>query len=296
MNGSQVNRELAQGWCYPQVQTTHDQRDACLYGLGIGAGGDGLSPGHLTHVFEGAPGFAPFPTFVSACALNGLLALRRQGVWPPGLPPGPEGVLHGAHHVTLARPVPAQGTLHHQARVVEVLDKGRNALVLTETVTRDDLGEEVAVNAMTTGLLGAGGFGGPRGEGESGSGPPARPPDVVTEELTEPTRALVYRLSGDVNPLHADPAAATRTGLPRPVLHGMCLLGMVARHAVAAWAGGEAARLRQVRVRFSGPFYPGETLVTRLWRTSPGGGVLEAAAKERDVTVITHGQVAWAQE
>ena len=279
-----VEPDLARGWHYPVARTAYDERDVCLYALGIGAG----PPAEQALVYEGAPGFAPFPTWAAACALNALIGLRREGVVVPGFHFGLDRVLHGEHLLVVKKGLRPRATLTHRAVVTEVVDKGKNAVVVTQVVTHDDAGDEVALNELTTVVLGAGGFGGPRGSPRAACAPPGHGPDAVVAETTDPRQALLYRLSGDLNPLHADGGVAASMGFPRPILHGMCLLGMVARHVVNACAGGDGSRLRAIRVRFAESLFPGETLVTHAWRSGPTTMVLRALAKERGTVVVSH--------
>ncbi|MGH7104498.1 MAG: MaoC family dehydratase, partial [Acetobacteraceae bacterium] len=147
-------------------------------------------------------------------------------------------------------------------------------------------GALLASTSSTTFLRGQGGFGGPEGPVKAVHPVPSGPAEISLDLPTRPEQALYYRLNGDDNPLHADPAVATRAGFPRPILHGLCTLGVVCHALLAALAGYDAARLRALDLRFSAPVFPGETIRTEIWRS----GAFQARVPGRDVLVISNGR------
>jgi 3-hydroxyacyl-CoA dehydrogenase/3a,7a,12a-trihydroxy-5b-cholest-24-enoyl-CoA hydratase len=165
-------------------------------------------------------------------------------------------------------------------------DKNPHAVIVLAISSTDESGEEIAYNEFTTFVRGAGGWGGDRGPTGDSNTPPAREPDVVIEEKTHDNQALLYRLCGDANPLHADPDFASSFGFDRPILHGLCTYGYVGRHVIKAFCGNDPRLFKSIRVRFAETVFPGETLVTRLWRESLTRVVFETRVKERDKLVV----------
>jgi len=143
--------------------------------------------------------------------------LAKEGKQAPGLNYGFDRVLHGEQYTEIKRPLPKSAKLTHKGKIKEIYDKGKFALVVTEITTYDESGEELVVNEMTTFVRGAGGFGGSRGPSSEANMPPGRAPDAVVTELVPENQALLYRLSGDWNPLHADPSFAQAFGFQRPI-------------------------------------------------------------------------------
>lgn len=271
----------ALGHVFPEHTSSYDERDLALYALGVGAE-------DLRFVYEKADGFAALPTFAVVPALRDGLARLARGENAPGLSYGPEQVLHGEQLTELRRPLPPRARLVHRARIEELWDKGRMAVVVTAIETSDDDGP-LAYHEVTTFVRGAGGWGGERGPARAEHAPPDRAPDAVREQAVGRTQALLYRLSGDTNPLHVDPAAAKAFGFERPILHGLCTFGFAARHVIEAMAGGDPRRLRSIRVRFSDVVYPGDTLVTEMWDEGEGRIVFRTKARGR--TVLSNAMV-----
>jgi acyl dehydratase len=256
-------------------------KDLALYALGIGAKVD-----ELDYLYEGRgpkayPSFAVVPAFAPLFEL-----LTRTGA-------DLAMVVHGAQRVTVHAPLPPSGTLATVARIRGIYDMRRFASIALETETRE--GEKLLCETFWTIIVrGAGGFGGdPPPKEDSGiSVPKDRSPDFRIEEATTNEQALLYRLSGDVNPLHADPEFAARVGFERgPILHGLCTYGHMVRHVVRGACGGDASKLTAFDGQFRKPVWPGDTLVTSGWHVAPGKIALSVAVKERDETVISN---AWA--
>src|SRR5882757_6649815 len=272
------------------VESSYNEHDVALYALGVGAAADPLDKKELSLVYElNSGGFHVLPTYAVMPAMNAMLAMAKEGKSPlPGLNYGFDRVLHGEQYTEVKRPVPAKGKLKHTFRVKAAYDKAPHAVVVLGVTSTDESGEEVAYNELSTFVRGAGGWGGERGPSGDVNVPPAREPDAVIEEKTDVNQALLYRLSGDWNPLHADPAFAKAFGFDKPILHGLCSYGYVGRHVVKAFLDGDPRRFKSIKVRFADSVFPGETLVTRLWKESPTRIVFETRVKERDAIVIKH--------
>jgi 3-hydroxyacyl-CoA dehydrogenase/3a,7a,12a-trihydroxy-5b-cholest-24-enoyl-CoA hydratase len=178
-------------------------------------------------------------------------------------------VLHGEQYTELKRPLPRKAKLTHRGRVKDIFDKGKNALVVQEIVSYDEAGNELVRNEITTLVRGAGGWGGDRGPSVETNVPPERAPDKVIEEQVPVHQALLYRLSGDWNPLHADPGMAKAFGFDKPILHGLCSFGYAGRHVIAGFApDGNPDFMKSIKRALRQPVLPGDTLVTEMWKES----------------------------
>jgi len=200
-------------------------------------------------------------------------------------------VLHASESLQLHRPIPAQGTVVGRARITSILDKGPKvgALILSErTLTDKASGELLATVVHATMARGNGGFGGPSGPSPAVVKPPETTPDRHCDLPTSPWQALLYRLSGDWNPLHADPDVATVAGFERPILHGLCTYGVVCHALLKSLCDYEPARLKRFDARFTSPVYPGETIRTEIWG-SRGEVLFRATVLERGVVVLNNG-------
>jgi acyl dehydratase len=179
-------------------------------------------------------------------------------------------VLHAEQSLVLHRPLPVAGAIDVRRQVTDIVDKGSGALVVSRVDAVDATSGEPAFSAVSSAFLrGEGGFGGPRGS--SPREPlPDRSPDSRLEFATAPNQALIYRLSGDRNPLHSDPVFAARGGLKRPILHGLCTYGITCRLLIGAFADGDAHRVTGMTGRFTAPVVPGDVLVVDAWRHRDG--------------------------
>ncbi|ALM83444.1 MaoC/PaaZ C-terminal domain-containing protein [Bordetella sp. N] len=274
-------------WQFDDLRHTYTQKDTMLYALGIGLGEDPLAAQQLRYVYEGD--LHAFPTM--------SVVLGYPGFWMRDPRAGIDWVrlVHGEQRLTLHAPVPAEGTVLARSRITHVIDKGadKGALVIAERTLHDEAGKHLATLAQTTFCRGDGGFSkGKEGDkaGKSDTPPPALPavpdraPDRQLSLHVSPRAALIYRLSADMNPLHADPEVARKAGFERPILHGLCTYGMAARAIVEAWADGDASRLTQLDVRFSAPVYPGETLAFDMWQE---GDQIRYTARSVERNVVT---------
>ena len=201
-------------------------------------------------------------------------------------------MVHGEQGLVLHEPVKPEGTVIGRTRVVDVVDKGadKGALVYTErTITDKASGALLATISHNVFCRADGGFGGPKRDVPPPHVLPQRAPDAVVDLPTRPEMALIYRLSGDVNALHVDPATARAAGFPRPILHGLATFGVAGHALLQNLCGYDPVRLTAMAGRFSAPVYPGETIRTEIWRD--GGAVgFRARVVERDVVAIDHGR------
>ena len=258
-------------------------RDAMLYGLGIGIGSDPLDKGQLRFVYEKE--LEVFPSMA--------VVLAGPGFWVKDPATGVDWVkvLHGEMGMILHRSIPTEGKLVGHTRIVDVIDKGENrgALILQERIVTDATGEKICTLTSTTFARGNGGFGGPAKQAPAPHVLPERDPDGFVELPTLDQAALIYRLSGDYNPLHADPDIATAAGFDRPILHGLCTFGVACHGLVKAVLNYDASRLREMNLRFSAPVYPGETIRVDYWQDDDIVS-FRALVVERDVTVLNNGR------
>lgn len=264
------------------AETTHtwDEDDVILYHLGVGAGDPPTDAAELEYTYEAnlkvLPSFATIPTFP---AMMNVLNID-------GLDVNPAMILHGSQAFEIHRPIPTAATVTNRARVTDVYDTGKGAVVVIEVVSVDGSDSPIFTNTASLYIRGEGGFGGVSGP-EPGHIPPNRQPDHVVVSPTMPQQALLYRLSGDKNPLHADPGFAAFGGFDRPILHGLCSYGIVCKAAVDSALGGDVTAVSRFAARFAGVVFPGETIVTRLWATDEGF-VLEAGTEGRDTPAISN--------
>jgi acyl dehydratase len=205
-------------------------------------------------------------------------------------------LVHGEQSIEILKPLPPSGTVIGVTRVVDVIDKGtdRGALVFSEREVRDkSSGDLLCRLAATTVLRADGGFGGPSGPVPAPHPIPDRPAEESCALPTLPQAALIYRLSGDPNPLHVDPALAAKAGFPRPILHGLCTFGVVGHALLRTVCDYAPERLKSLRGRFTAPVFPGETIVTEIWREA-GSVSFRAKVAERGKVVLDHGCAAFA--
>ena len=259
--------------------------DALLYALGVGAGlGDPVR--ELEFTTENSEGVTQkvLPTY-------GVLATRGGG--PRRLGDFDRALLvHAEQDLTLHRPLPVEGSVLVSSCVTGMYDKGSGALAVTESVARDPSSREpVVTTRASTFIRGEGGFGGDRGPSDPWERPSRTPDEQVTYE-TRPEQALIYRLSGDRNPLHADPTFAARGGFSRPILHGLCTYGFTGRALLQALCGSDPARFGSMHGRFSRPVLPGDTLTISMW--VDGGEALFQTATADGAVVLDHGRFSWA--
>ncbi len=265
---------------------TYDARDVALYALGIGAPADPLDQGQLRFVFQGSRrGFQVFPTF--AVCFSHALTQRLLSGNLAGIIYEPMMLLHGEQRLQLLNDLPPAATVHSRLRIADIFDKGSGMLVIIDVESCLENGTPLSSATTSVFLRGYGGYGGARGDSPK-SQLPARQPDRTVEERTLPQQALLYRLSGDANPLHVDPDSAAVGQYERPILHGLCTFGFAARALVGQFGAQDATRLRSISARFAGHVFPGETLVTQMWQLAPGEVAFQTKVKEREQVVLSH--------
>jgi acyl dehydratase len=256
------------------------ERDAMLYALAVGMGEDPLDRAELPYVYEAHQ--RVMPTFAAVAAWGAGIGPERLGV-------DRRRTLHGEEALRVHRPIPASGEVIATSRVVAVFDKGdKGAVIERETVLCDASdGAPFATLTRTAFARADGGFGGPADE-RTAHAQPTRTPDKVVELRTHANQALLYRLCGDRNPLHADPEIAHAAGFDAPILHGLCTYGMACRAVLKAYCDYDPVRIVEFGVRFSAPVLPGETVEVALWRD---GDVVsfEAHVCARGATVLRNG-------
>lgn len=261
-----------------------DRDRIILYQLGVGAGVPQTDPNELAYTYEKnlkvLPSFGVVPAFGS---LGGMSQV-------PGMSFNPALLLHGEQDLEIRKPIPVTGKVKTQGKVAGIYDKGKAALVVIETnTTLEGESEPLFVNHFSLFIRGEGGFGGDAGP-KPGNEAPGRAPDFVVESKTLPQQALLYRLSGDKNPLHADPDFAKMGGFDVPILHGLCSYGVVCKAVVDTALGGDTAKVARYQARFAGVVFPGETIVTSMWKEG-NDIVIEAKTKERGTAVISNAAI-----
>ncbi|MEU3843364.1 MaoC/PaaZ C-terminal domain-containing protein [Streptomyces sp. NPDC028635] len=255
--------------------------DVQLYHLGIGAGVPATDPGELRYTLESR--LHVLPSFATVAGSGAPGVIRALSV--PGVDVDLARVLHAGQTLTVHRPIPVEGTARTTSRITAVHDKGGAAVLVLRTDAADS-GGPLWTDEAHVHVRGEGGFGGARGPASRLAAPTGEPERIV-EHATREDQALLYRLSGDHNPLHADPGFARAAGFARPILHGLCTYGMTLKAVVDTLLGGDVTRVRSYRARFAGIVYPGETLRIRMWRAEGGVRVTVSAVERDEAPVLT---------
>lgn len=279
-----MNLDQLQNYPFPERTHSYSERDTILYALGLGYGADPCDPAHLRFVYEDG--------LVTVPSLCNVIAQPFMWVKEPQFELDWIKLLHGEQRFEIHHPLPVAGTLVGRCRVLSIEDKGagRGAVIHFEKALYD---AEDTLMATIRSALFARGDGGNGGFGDPPAPPaplPDRKPDRIVAIPTLPQAALIYRLSGDVNPIHADPKAARQAGFDRPILHGLCTLGVATRAAIDTYAGDNPDRLLSLSLRFSRPVFPGETIVTEFFETDTGIR-FRARVAERDEIVLDRGSI-----
>lgn len=272
-----LNRKFA------PVRQTYTEKDCMLYALGVGMGIDPLDEECLRFVYEENLKVVPSQSVMMA----------HPGFWAKEEDTGLDWVkvLHAGQEIILYKPLPSSGTVEATTVVTDVIDKGERigALVLTDRVVRDAATGEKLCKLVTTILArGDGGFGGARKATPKTDVIPSGEPDEVCDLPTLPQQALLYRLNGDFNPLHASPEVARNAGFKAPILHGLCTLGVLTHALLKTCCDYDPAKFKRLRLRFSAPVYPGETIRTEIWRNGKEMA-FRCKSLEQDKVVINNG-------
>ncbi|MDH3549677.1 MAG: MaoC/PaaZ C-terminal domain-containing protein [Gammaproteobacteria bacterium] len=270
-----------------KVQTdlpfSYTDADTMLYALSIGMGNDPLDQRELPYVYEQGEPLKTMPT---------LATVVVPEMFPVGLGWDYSQILHSEQRMRLYRPLPPAADLLINKRVVDAFDRGPKlgALILLEAEGRL-ASDDTVLFTMGCSIVarGDGGFGGPKGKGIPPHRPPRREPDLSCDITTRRNQALLYRLTGDRNPLHADPAAARAVGFERPILHGLCTFGVACKAVLQTICDYDYTLVHEFDARFSAPVLPGDTITTDMWQE---GNVVSFACsvKERGVVVLRNGK------
>jgi acyl dehydratase len=279
-----INPEQLLAAKIPCIEQRYSSRDCIVYALGIGVGLDPMDEADLPFVDETR--LKVEPTMANV--------LGYPGFWQRDPAFGLDWVktVHGEHAVRIHKPLPTEGHVVGTSRIVDLVDKGegRGALIFVEReITNAASGELLATVRQTVFCRGDGGFGGPAKTLPAPHPIPERAPDTHIDLPTSPQTALIYRLSGDYNPLHSDPATARAAGFERPILHGLATFGVTGHGLVKRLADSDPTALHAMGGRFSSPVYPGETLRVEIWNDGPGRATFRTTVPARQVVVVNNG-------
>ena len=268
---------------FRKIRHSYTEKDCILYALGVGMGIDPLNEDCLAFLYEDGLKVLPSQAVIMA----------HPGFWAKEDDTGLDWVkvLHAGQEIILHRPFPASGTVEATTRVTEVIDKGERvgALIISDRVVLDvATGDDICTLVTTILARGDGGFGGERKTSARTDIVPVREPDLVCDLPTLRQQALLYRLSGDYNPLHAVPEVARNAGFREPILHGLCTLGVATHALVKTCCDYDPERFRRMRLRFSAPVYPGDTIRTEIWREGEAFA-FRCKSLEQDKIVINNG-------
>ena len=270
---------------------SYGDKDVMLYALGVGMGRDQMNETELAFVYEKNLKVIPTAATVLASSMRGTAGPAPE--MPAGHRPSQINflmVVHGEQKVELHKPLSASGTYTAQGRTVGAYDKGpgKGAVIINETVWTDEKGEKVATLTSSTFARGDGGFGGPSEGAPEPHVVPTRAPDISVDFDTRDDQALLYRLNGDRNPLHSDPAVAKKAGFDKPILHGLCTYGITCRAILQEVVNFDPDQIYSHQARFSAPVIPGDTITVDIWKDGKNIS-FEARVKARNATVIKNG-------
>ena len=277
----------------PPIETTHEltHKDTILYALGVGVGAeDPLDPNELQYVYE--EGLKALPTMAVVLTYPGFWQkLPQYGMtW--------QKILHGEQSIEIHKtPLPAVGKFNGVTTIDAIIDKGadKGAILLHSRKIYNETGDHIATARQSSFLRGDGGFGGNPDGAPKPHPLPERDPDFTVRATSQKNQALIYRLSGDYNPLHADPKVAKQGGFERPILHGLGTYGAVGRTLVKALCNDAPEKFKRMDVRFSSPVFPGETFEIDIWRDAPGKASFRARVAERNIVVLQNGYLEYGE-
>jgi len=284
-----IDYHKTKAWRSDEVQHAYSARDTILYALGLGVGRDPLDAGQLRFTYEAD--LLALPSMAAVLASPGFWMRDRRELGIDFL-----RLVHGEQAVTVHEPLPAAAVLTGRSRVTRIVDKGegKGAVMHVEKLLSDAAsGRLLATTEQVLFLRGDGGFSQHGGGDEAAPAAPATPdtaPELSIEMPSRPEAALIYRLSGDMNPLHVDPAVAAKAGFAKPILHGLATWGMACHGIVQAFCGNNPASLRSFRARLTSPVYPGETLQLQAWKVSDAEVAFRCRVPERDLVVLANGR------
>ncbi|MEV0354895.1 MaoC/PaaZ C-terminal domain-containing protein [Nocardia sp. NPDC050697] len=272
-----IDPTTALGAELPGQEFSWTPSDVQTYHLGLGAGRDWTDPAELAYLDDRAP--RVLPTF--ATVAPGVRNTGAPRVSMPGVEIDLAKVVHAHQEVVVHRQIPAAGRARSSGRIAEIWDKGSAAVVVQEHTVTDTEGRALWTTRSSIFAKGEGGFGGDRGPSATIE-TPSRSADFEVLVPTMPQQALLYRMCGDRNPLHSDPAFARAAGFPAPILHGLCTYGIACKTATDTFLEGDTTRVGGFRARFAGVLFPGETLRVRGWQNGGSDLTLSVTAVERD--------------
>jgi len=280
-----IDQDRIMNWPFKEVEQTYTAKDTILYALGLGLGADPLDERQLDFVFE-ENDFKALPTMAAV--------LAGPGFWVREPDSGIDWVkiLHGEQGLRIHKPLRPEATVVATTKVTGLVDKGadRGALIYLErTLVDKTTGDKLATLTSTSFGRGDGGFGGPTGPTKPVHAIPERDSDMVCDLPTLPQAALIYRLSGDLNPLHVSPKVAQAGNFKAPILHGLCTLGVAGHAILKTVCDYDITRFKSMDLRFSSPVYPGETIRTEMWRDDTIVS-FRSRVVERDVVVLNNGR------
>jgi acyl dehydratase len=262
------------GKTWGPYEFSYSERDLIIYALGIG-----FTKDTLEYVYEGSKDFKAFPTYgvilPSNAGAEAFLSTQANFAM----------VVHGEQTLRMHNPLPKGGAVQTTATLEGVYDKGSGGLIVMRFDSRDKTGAPVCTNWVSAFVRGAGGFGGPAQPKKDLPPIPSRSPDMVFDAQTEVNQAALYRMSGDRNPLHIDPAIAKMVGFQEPILHGLCTYGVVCRRFIQEVFKGDSGKVKSYSARFSSPVIPGEKLQIKAWQASPNLFLLEVFNEKGDAVI-----------
>jgi acyl dehydratase len=268
---------------FPIIQQTYTAKDCMLYALGVGIGINPLNEESLRFVYEENLKVLPSQSVMTA----------HPGFWAKEEDTGLDWVkvLHAGQEIIMHAPFPSEGTVEAKTRITSVTDKGQRigALIVSDRVVSDvATGEDICTLVTTILARGDGGFGGERKATPKTDIIPKSEPDIVCDLPTQPQQALIYRLTGDFNPLHASPTVARNAGFKAPILHGLCTMGVATHALIKSCCDYDTSRFKRMRLRFCAPVYPGETIRTEIW-INGNEMAFRCKSLEQDKVVINNG-------
>ena len=262
------------------IEISYTDKDSILYGLGVGLGNDPMDVDELKYVYEN--GQIALPSMATNFQYHSSLLMSAKLNFVM--------VVHGEQKLSIVNPIPVSGDFLADMKVLNCFDKGasKGAIIDVETTVKlKSDGTEICKLISTTFARGDGGFDGPETPPQEIFEPEGSP-DIVDEITTKPDQALIFRLSGDYNPLHSDPNFAKAAGFPKPILHGLCTYGVACRSIVKTACDNDVKKLKSFNCRFSSPVFPGETIVTEMWKN--GNDInFQSKVKERDKIILKNG-------
>ncbi|XWS20882.1 hypothetical protein CRYUN_Cryun30bG0007100 [Craigia yunnanensis] len=294
-DSSACNPQLLLSHKFPETTYTYTETDVAVYALGVGAcGRNAVDTDELKYVYHenGQQFIKVLPTFSALFTLKSM----PQDMDLPGLTFDPRLLLHGQQYIEVYKPLPSNATIQNKVSLAGLHDKGKATVLEIETRSYEkESGELLSMNRMSAFLRGAGGFSDPSHPFTYSNYPanqasamriPESQPFAVFEDCSQPSQALLYRLSGDYNPLHSDPMVAKVAGFSRPILHGLCTLGFAVRAIIKCICRGDPDMIKNISGRFLLHVYPGETLVTEMWLESMRV-MYQVKVKERNRAVLS---------